>query len=43
MLEFPANLDNSMERLNVLAVGAGEGCLDFFSMLYHSYFRKMAQ
>ena len=30
-----ANLDHSRARATVLAVGAGRGCLDIFSLVYH--------
>ena len=31
----PANLDHSRARASALAVGAGGGCLDIFSLIYH--------
>ena len=31
----PANLDYSRARTSVLAEGAGGGCLDIFSLIYH--------
>ena len=31
----PANLDYSNARASALAVGAGGGCLDIFSLIYH--------
>ena len=34
----PTNLDYSRERAYVLAVGAGGGCLDIFSLIYHFSF-----
>ena len=30
----PTNLDSSMTRPAALAVGAGAGCLDIFSLIY---------
>ena len=34
----PTNLDYSRARAIVLAVGAGGGCLDIFSLIYHFSF-----
>ena len=31
----PANLDDSRARASALVVGAGWGCLDIFSFIYH--------
>ena len=31
----PANLDCNRARASALAVGAGGGCLDIFSLIYH--------
>ena len=31
----PANLDYSRARASALAVGAGRGCLNIFSLIYH--------
>ena len=31
----PTNLNYSRARLTALTVGAGEGCLDIFSLVYH--------
>ena len=34
----PTNLDHSRARATALAVGAGGGCLDIFSLIYHFSF-----
>ena len=34
----PTNLDKGRARPSVLAVGAGGGCLDIFSLVYHFSF-----
>ena len=34
----PTNLDNSRARPTALAVGAGGGCLNIFSLIYHFAF-----
>ena len=34
----PTNLDESRVWLTGLAVGAGRGCLDIFSLIYHFSF-----
>ena len=33
-----SNLENVRQGPSVLAVGAGGGCLDIFSLVYHSFF-----
>ena len=38
VLERPTNLDLSRARPSVLAVGAGGGCLDIFSLICHFSF-----
>ena len=35
VLRHPANLDYSWARTSAPAVGAGGGCLDIFSLIYH--------
>ena len=40
----PAYLDKSRARPSVLAVGAGGGCLDIFSLIYHfSFFLPLSR
>ena len=34
----PSNFDQSRARATALAVGAGERCLDIFSLVYHFSF-----
>ena len=34
----PTNLDGVGQEPTALAVGAGEGCLDIFSLVYYSSF-----
>ena len=38
VLGRPTNLDHSRAGPNSLAVGAGGGCLDIFSLIYHFSF-----
>ena len=38
----PTTLDNSTARATALAVGAGGGCMDIFSLVYHFSFLSLS-